>query len=129
MERPNYEDVRWDHGAAGAAIFALRYAADTIERTIGDCTRLGIDACQVWLGSHRTFFDEQRHTQNLDAGQLAGDCRDAANRLARADAEAHDEQTRRVRDRAEWERQEREREEEEARERERERERQLAKKP
>jgi len=31
-DRPDYTDVRWDHGAARAAIVGLRRAADEVER-------------------------------------------------------------------------------------------------
>lgn len=107
-DRPDYSDVRWDHGAAAAAIAALRRAADEIERASADCALVAGEAAALWMGGHRATFDLRRRALGGEASRLAADCRAAAGGIAAADRRARDEQARRERERAEWERRERE---------------------
>lgn len=118
-DRPNYDDVRWDHGAAGAAMAALRHAADEVERGAADTARSSWEIAELWRGQHRASYDLRRRALEVEARELAADCRAAAGAIAAADQRAREEQARRVREREEWEREEREREEREERERER----------
>lgn len=118
-DRPNYEDVRWDYGAAGAAIAALRRAADEVERGAADTARSSWELVDLWRGQHRATYDLRRRALEVEAQVLAADCRAAAGAIAAADQRARAEQARREREREEWEREEREREEREERERER----------
>lgn len=107
--RPDYSDVRWDHGAAAAAIAALRRAADEIERASADSALVAASAANLWLGRHRAAFDLRRRGLDGEAARLAADCRAAASGIAAADRRARAEQARRERERDEWEHRERER--------------------
>jgi uncharacterized protein YukE len=99
---PNWQDVRWNHGAAEAAIAALRRAADRLDQTAADRVRVADEARAEWRGRYREQFDEQLGQTVRRAHELAGEYRDAANRIARADQSAYEEQRRRERDRERW---------------------------
>lgn len=109
-DRPNFTDVRWDHGAAEASIGALRRAADEIERSLAEGAAVALTATSLWLGPHRHSFDLRRRALDLEARELAADCRAAAGKIAAADRRAREEQARREREREVWRQRERERE-------------------
>lgn len=109
--------MRWDHGAAGQAIAALRRAAHEIERGAADTARSSWEIAAMWRGQHRATYDLRRRALEVEARDLAADCRAAAGAIAAADQRAREEQARREREREEWEREEREREERERRRR------------
>lgn len=108
--QPNWENVRWDHGAAQDAIRALNNAANRLEQTASERERLARDATAQWRGRYRQEFDV--HLQNMlrRARTLAEEYRHAARQIARASAAALEEQRRRERERERW-RQEKEAEE------------------
>jgi hypothetical protein len=108
-DRPNYEDVRWDHGAAAAATAALRHAATELEQAASDGERLAGAATRFWMGGHALTFAMRRRLLSTEARDLAADCRAAAAAVGAADERARAEQARREREREEWERRERER--------------------
>jgi hypothetical protein len=106
-------DVRWDHGAAAAAIAALRRAADELEGVSADCGRAARVATAHWLGQHRLGFALRRRALDAEGQELAAECRAAAGAVATADRRAREEQARRERVREERAREERERRERE----------------
>jgi uncharacterized protein YukE len=99
---PNWQDVRWNHGAAESAIASLRRAADMLDQTAADRVRVADEARAEWRGRYREQFDDQLGQTVRRAHELAGEYRDAANRIARADQCAYEEQRRRERDRERW---------------------------
>ncbi|PDW03431.1 hypothetical protein [Candidatus Viridilinea mediisalina] len=120
MRRPNYVDVRWDHGAANAAIGACMRAADELEHAMADCNRALTQAREHWQGNRMEQFLQERQALDSHGRSLANDCRAAAHAIGAASQQAHAEQQRREQERADyerWEREERERREREERER------------
>jgi uncharacterized protein YukE len=108
--QPNWNDVRWNWGAADAAIAALRRAADLLDGTTHERSQVAGEAQAQWRGLHRDRFDGEL-AQILRRGyDLANECRAAADRVASASRHAADEQRHREREREQWRR---EREEEE----------------
>jgi uncharacterized protein YukE len=99
---PNWEDVRWDHGAAQGAISALRQAADLLDQRADERARVARDATEQWRGRYREEFDDHLNQMLRRAHDLASECRDKSNEIARADQRAFDEQRRRVRERERW---------------------------
>jgi hypothetical protein len=114
-DEPNYEDVRWDHGAAAEVIGALRRTAAEVEQAVAEGEHLASAALKLWLGSHAIEFALRRGTLSTQGRDLAADCRAAAAAVAAADERARAEQARREREREEWERRERARDRERAR--------------
>ena len=100
--QPNWSDVDWDHGAASAAIGALRRAADMLDQTTGHRERVAGEARAEWRGRDRELFGGELQQMVNRAHQLAGEYRDAADRIARASQWAWDEQRRREQERARW---------------------------
>jgi uncharacterized protein YukE len=100
--QPNWSDVDWDHGAAAAAIGALRRAADMLDQTTGQRERVAGEARAEWRGRYRDQFDGQFRQMVSCAHQLAEGYRDAAYRIARASQSAWDEQRWREEERARW---------------------------
>ena len=99
---PNWQDVRWDHDAAHDAMTALRNAADLLDRTADDRTRVASEATQEWQGRYRVEFDGLLTQMLRRARELAGQYRDAANRIGHASQRANEEQRRRDRERHRW---------------------------
>jgi hypothetical protein len=116
--RPNYQDVRWDHGAAEAAVAACVRAAEELEQALLSCAHAALRAQEVWRGARMESFADARQSLELRGRVLAADCRAAAHAITAASQQAREEQARRVYERAEWERAEREREDREREERE-----------
>jgi len=100
--QPIWEDVRWNHGAAEAAIAALRRAADVLDQTADERARVTDEARAEWRGRYRDEFDDKFAQMLRRAHEMAGEYRDAANRIARADQRAYEEQRQRERDRERW---------------------------
>lgn len=118
--KPNWQDVRWDHAAANAAIQALQRVANTLDSTRRSRIDVAQHAVAQWLGMHRTTFDGFLNQTISESQALAEECRAAAARIARASEQAQIEQRHRERERARWyEEREEERREEARRERER----------
>jgi len=99
---PNWQDVRWDHGAAGDAMSALRHAADLLDQTAAERARAAQDATEQWRGRYREEFDEHLERMLRRAQDLARECRDASNNIARSDQRACEEQRRREGERERW---------------------------
>ena len=108
--QPNWENVRWNHGAAEAAIAALRRAADMLDHTATDRARVADEAKVEWRGRYREEFDGQLAQMLRRAHELANEYRTAAGQIAGASQRAQEEQNRRERERERW-RMEREAEE------------------
>jgi uncharacterized membrane-anchored protein YhcB (DUF1043 family) len=100
---PNRAKVEWDHGAAEAAIAALRRAADKLDLTTTQRERVAGKARNEWRGRYRESFDDHFRQVVSRAGQLTAEYRDAANRIARASQMAWEEQRRRAQEIARWE--------------------------
>jgi len=99
---PNWEDVQWDQGAARDAMRALRDAADMLDQTAAERARVAQEATEQWRGRYRDEFDDHLQQILRRAHDLAGEYRDMANRIARADQGAFEEQRRRERERERW---------------------------
>ena len=99
---PNWQDVRWNWGAADQAASELRRVADSIERASGDRTRAAAQATEQWRGQHRLRFDSYLQDALARARAITEEYRDAAGRIDAASHRARDEQSRRERDRARW---------------------------
>lgn len=112
---PNWNNVRWDWGAADAAASALRHAAGVLDATAVERVGVANAAQAQWRGLHRERFDAEL-ADILGRGRaLADACRAAADRVASASQRAADEQRHRERERERWRR---EKEEEDRRRRE-----------
>jgi uncharacterized protein YukE len=103
-DEPNWKDVRWDHGAADAAVGALGRAAALLDASIADEGRIGQEASAEWRGGTREEFERRRRLLREELASLANACRDAAAGVRQASALAEQEQRRREREREEWER-------------------------
>ncbi len=113
--QPNWNNVRWNWGAADAATAALRRAANLLDGTADKRAGAAGEAQAQWRGLHRDRFDNEL-TQILGRGHsLASECRAAADRVTSASQRAADEQRHRERERERWRR---EKEEEDRRRRE-----------
>jgi site-specific recombinase len=108
--QPNWQNVRWDWGAADEAATALRRAADRLEQSASDRSAVAREAQAEWRGTYRERFDEHLSRILRGAHDLASQCREAASRIARASQQAADEQRHREQERERWQR---ERDEEE----------------
>ena len=117
--QPNWNDVRWNWGAADEAIAALRRMADRLDQSAHERTRVADPAQRQWRGRYRNDFDHYLERLLQEARSRAGECRDAAGQVARASQAAAEEQHRREADRRRWwdEKREEERRERERRER------------
>jgi septal ring factor EnvC (AmiA/AmiB activator) len=113
--QPNWNDVRWDWGAADEAIHALRSSADLMDSTSAERARLAQEATAEWRGRYRGEFEVELGRIQRRSGDLAAQFRDAANRIASASQRAWEERRHRESERDRWRR---EREDEERRERE-----------
>ncbi len=114
-DEPNYEDVRWDHGAAADVIGALQRTAAEVEQVVAEGEQAAHVAMLLWQGLHFSDFVTRRGALSTEGRNLAADCRAAAAAVAAADERARAEQARRVRAREEREREEREEREREYR--------------
>lgn len=102
--QPNWQDVRWDHGAAQEAVSVLQRTADLLDQTAHKRARVARDATEQWRGRYREEFDGHLAQMLRRAHDLARQYRDAANRIARASQQAYEEQRRRERERERWRR-------------------------
>jgi len=100
--QPNWEDVRWNHGAARDATSALRHVADLLDRTAAERARVAQDATEQWCGRYREEFGEHLERMLTRARELARECRDASGAIAQASQRASEEQMRRERERERW---------------------------
>lgn len=107
---PNWNDVRWDDGAANDAAIALRRAAELLEETSARRERLAREATAEWRGRYREEFDERLTHTLRKARQLAQEYRAKANEILHKSQLAYEEQKHRERERERWHR---EKEEEE----------------
>ncbi len=102
--QPNWNNVRWDWGAASEASHALRRAADRLEQTLVEKERLANVARREWRGRYRDEFDAEFAAMKTRAQQLASDFRQKAFEIDRASARAEAEQRHREAERARWQR-------------------------
>ena len=102
--QPNWNDVRWDWGAANGAIFALRRAAAKLRDTWSERQRLAAVACQEWRGPFRDEFDVELRSMGKTGLDLADLYEQEANEIAGASRRAESEQRHRVAERARWQR-------------------------
>jgi uncharacterized protein YukE len=109
--QPNWNNVRWDWGAAGAAAAALRRAADKIDQTAHERARVAAEAQQEWRGRYRLEFDERLREILQRAGSLAAEYRHMASRIDGASNQAYHEQRHREAERRRWWREKRAEEE------------------
>ena len=100
--QPNWDNVRWDDGAADSAVAALRHAADLLDDTAGDRERVANEARAEWRGRYRDEFEERFSGLASHARQLSAQYRDAAAQVVRASQSAQQEQRRREVERARW---------------------------
>jgi hypothetical protein len=115
---PNWNDVRWDHAAAGEMIAVLRQTAGILDTVSMELRHAALRSVAEWHGGHQQTFQERHARLLARIHEVRDRCGYAADMVQRVDHAARVEQCRRERERAEWER-----EQERKRERERERER------
>jgi hypothetical protein len=113
--QPNWQDVRWNYGAADRAASQLDVAANELDLTSVAQQQAARSGSAEWRGLHRQRFDQLFMNKLGDAWHVAGTFREAAARIRRATQWARDEQTFRERERERW-RREKEDEERRARE-------------
>ena len=118
--QPNWNNVRWDWGAASAAASSLRRAADKLDATAQERQRAATESQREWRGRYREEFDERLKEILRRASSLAAEYRYMASRIDGASSKAYHEQQHREAERRRWWREKRE---EEEREREREKKR------
>jgi hypothetical protein len=102
--QPNWQDVRWDWGAADRAASELERAAAELDQTSAARSQASDRATADWLGAYRSQFDAQLAGTLGTAWRLAGTYREAAARVRQASVRATEEQAQRVRDRDRWRR-------------------------
>ena len=102
--QPNWENVRWDWGAADEAVAALRAAADKIEVTLAERLRSAAEAQREWRGRYREEFDAELEGIKSRAQGLAAEYRAAADRIRSASQRAYEEQRHREGERERWRR-------------------------
>lgn len=102
--QPNWQDVRWDWGAAQQASTALRCMADLLDQTASEKRKLAEEAVREWRGRFRVEFDEHLARMLSDSRNLAALCREIASRIDAASQWAREEQNRRLAERARWRR-------------------------
>lgn len=120
--QPNWNNVRWDWGAANAASAALRRSADKLDMFAHERSQVAGAAQREWRGRYRLEFDQQLQAMLSRSSNLAAEMRHAAGRIDQASTRAWDEQRHRERERERWRREKdeedrRRREEEERRRR------------
>lgn len=108
-DTPRWEDVIWDHRAAGEAQGALRRAAAEIERALADEQRQAVEAAIEWRGDSRAEFERRSTRLRGELSALVAACLGVAEDVSRASARAAEEQHERERAREEWEREQRRR--------------------
>ncbi len=101
---PNWQDVRWDHGAATEAVAALRRAAAELDHAATERFRAALQATAEWRGVHRCTFDAGLQRSLAVARDLVRSYHAAAERIVQASQWARDEQHRRERERERWRR-------------------------
>ena len=121
--QPNWNNVRWDWGAASAAASSLRRAADKLDATAQERQRAATEAQREWRGRYREEFDEQLRNMLRRATELAAEFRYMAHRIEQASQNAWAEQRHRESERRRWHSEKRKEEERERRRREEERQR------
>jgi hypothetical protein len=102
--QPNWNDVRWDWGAAQQASHALRRMADILEHTAHEREQWARKATRMWWGRFRVEFDYQLDRMISGARELAAQCRELAARIDAASQWAREEQQRRIAARERWRR-------------------------
>jgi hypothetical protein len=102
--QPNWNDVRWDWGAASDAARALRQTADRLDDITAQRLRLAGEAQLEWRGRHRLRFDGELSALVRQARDLAGELRRKASEIDRQSSRARDEQRHRERERERWRR-------------------------
>ena len=104
--QPNWENVRWDWGAADEASGALRRAADKLDASVAERTSVAREAQAEWRGGYRDKFDVDLDHMVRRARDLANQYRQAAGRIASASRRAYEEQRHREHERERWHREE-----------------------
>ncbi len=102
--QPNWEDVRWDWGAADHAANTLRNAADTLDRMAYDRMGWAREAQAEWRGRFREMFDQNFDGDLRDAHRLGNEMREMADRINRLSRQARAEQDHRECERDRWRR-------------------------
>ena len=100
--QPNWQDVRWDWGAADRAATELERAAEDLDRTSAARSQAAERATADWLGAYRNQFDAQLSATLGTAWHLAMTFREAAARIRQASLRAREEQASRERARQRW---------------------------
>jgi len=108
--QPNWNNVNWNHGAAGDAANELRRAADLLDETAASRSRAADKARLEWRGRYRDEFDHELAEMLRRARELAEQMRNKARDIDNAGQRAREEQRRRERDRDRWEAERREEE-------------------
>jgi len=115
--QPNWNNVNWNHGAAGDAANELRRAADLLEETAARRKHAADTARREWRGRYRDEFDHNLDDMLRRARELAERMRHKAREIDDAGNRAREQQRHRERERERWhhEKREEERREEEQR--------------
>lgn len=101
---PDWNNVKWDHGAAVSAARALDEAANQLEEATWRRRQLAEVACEDWRGRYRNEFDADLEGIVHRANQMVSEFRAKANEIRGADQRARDEQNHREEERRRWKR-------------------------
>ena len=96
---PQWDDVRFDHHLAEAAVAALRSTSTAVVSAAQHRSTLGFAATRDWRGPHRDAFVLSLARVQASAAHLAALLLDQAAEISRAADAAHAEQRRRLADR------------------------------
>lgn len=102
--QPNWEDVKFDHAKAQAAIDQCNNSAGALDNALtGWATALGaLTTNGQWVGAYRDQFDTAIPGFEQDANDTRDALRQLAGQITTAAGQATTEQARRVADRERW---------------------------
>ena len=100
--QPDWNDVRFDHGAADAAVVELEASADLLVETGASLHRSASVAQEEWRGRYRERFDDELIDLDHRREGLLWNLRADAARIRDAAERARLEQRRREAERSRW---------------------------
>lgn len=100
--QPDWDDVRFDHGAASEAVAECRQAINTLNSVGHAHARAAMDAQSDWSGSASDRFSEQRTLVEAAIEGAVEALQDAIDAIQRAATAATNQQAARVESRRRW---------------------------
>ena len=102
---PNWNDVKWDEGAAIDAARALFRAADKLDEIIERRVREAAGAQKEWRGRHSEQFDDYLNEMGLRSRRISQEYRETARKIIHRTQLAMQDQRNREKERERWKQQ------------------------